>query len=457
MSDHPAARASNHADSYRSLRLVALAAVVIGVLLLAAAAFVLSYAGIHAIARQAGVSRSLARLYPLIFDAMLVVVGAAVLSLRGAGLLTRLYAWLTLLVLLAAAAAADALNATGTRLPHRSGAAAVAVVPWALVLIGFGMLLAMLRHARLRRAAQPPGEPSRRAVGIAAHGQARSNWQARAAGSHVLAVAPSPPTVPAAAPARAQASTPAQASALEQASTPAQASALEQASTPAQASALEQASTPAQTSALSPDIATDGSLEQAGTPARTSLPVVEASTPAPPGTSTPPGIPAPPGTSAQSASPVQPASPAQPAGPLVQPGAPVPGYGDASEERIGYRHPYLQDEAAAPDPDLAVDAEAGQDDPTSDEARDLGLSAATWIPRARDGSSAEQDDEYPAGTLSAAPTPFDVGPAQDAAPVLPADPEPPADPAPGDNPAPAAMPHFDRVQSSPTPPIESED
>ena len=415
MSDHPAARASNHADSYRSLRLVALAAVVIGVLLLAAAAFVLSYAGIHAIARQAGVSRSLARLYPLIFDAMLVVVGAAVLSLRGAGLLTRLYAWLTLLVLLAAAAAADALNATGTRLPHRSGAAAVAVVPWALVLIGFGMLLAMLRHARLRRAAQPSGEPSRRAVGIAAHGQARSNWQARAAGSHVLAVAPSPPTVPAAAPAQAQAST------------------------PAQASALEQASTPAQASAPSPDIAANGSLEQAGTTAQTSLPVVEASVPAQAGTSAPPG------------------SPAQPPGPSVQPGAPVPGYGDASEERIGYWHPYLQDEAAAPDPDLAVDAEAGQDDPTSDEARDLGLSAATWIPRARDGSSAEQDDEYPAGTLSAAPTPFDVGPAQDAAPVPPADPEPPADPAPGANPAPAAMPHFDRVQSSPTPPIESED
>jgi len=56
------------------------------VILLAAAAFVLSYAGIHAVALSAGVSPRLAKLYPLIFDAMLVVACAAVLALRGAGL-----------------------------------------------------------------------------------------------------------------------------------------------------------------------------------------------------------------------------------------------------------------------------------------------------------------------------------------------------------------------------------
>ncbi len=148
-----APRTPQPTDSHGGLRMLALAAVAAGVLLLAAAAFVLSYAGIHAVALSAGVSARLARIYPLIFDAMLVVASAAVLSLRGAGLPSRSYAWLSMLVLLAAAAAADALHATGTTLPRRPAAAAVAIIPWVLVLIGFGLLLCMLRQARLRRAA----------------------------------------------------------------------------------------------------------------------------------------------------------------------------------------------------------------------------------------------------------------------------------------------------------------
>src|SRR5258708_15008894 len=213
MSDLPATRASANADAYRGLRFLALIAVARGVILLSAAAFALSYAGIHAIALQAGVSARLARLYPLIFDAMLVVAGAAVLSLRGAGLVTRCYAWLTMLVLLAAAAGADALHATGTRLPHRSAAAAVAIIPWAVVLIGFGLLLAMLRHARLRRAAT-------QASRLAAHGQARANWR-EPAGSRPAALPPGemsgPEPRPAAAP------VPVQASALVLRGAPAQA------------------------------------------------------------------------------------------------------------------------------------------------------------------------------------------------------------------------------------------
>src|ERR1700729_2929477 len=148
MSDRSAASVSPPAESHRVLRLLALVAVAAGVRLLAAAAFTLSYAGIHAVALSAGVSASMARLYPPIFDAMLVIAAAAVLSLRGAGVLIRLYAWLSLLVLLAAAASADAAHAVGTKLPHRAAAATVAVIPWALALLGFSLLLAMLRHAR---------------------------------------------------------------------------------------------------------------------------------------------------------------------------------------------------------------------------------------------------------------------------------------------------------------------
>jgi hypothetical protein len=84
---------------------------------------------------------------------MLIVACAAVLSLRGAGLPSRCYAWLSMLVLVVTAATADTLHAIGTRLPHKPTAAAVAIIPWALVLIGFGLLLCMLRQARLRQAA----------------------------------------------------------------------------------------------------------------------------------------------------------------------------------------------------------------------------------------------------------------------------------------------------------------
>jgi hypothetical protein len=135
------------------LRLAALAAVIAGVVLLAAAAFVLSYEGIHQIALQAGVSPGLAKLYPLIFDAMLVIAAAAALALRGAGWWARCYAWGSLLILLAAVAVGDALHATGTTLPAQPTKAAVAVTPWVLLLMAFGLLLEMLRHFRTTRSA----------------------------------------------------------------------------------------------------------------------------------------------------------------------------------------------------------------------------------------------------------------------------------------------------------------
>src|SRR5689334_6361632 len=150
------------AESHRVLRLLALVAVSLGVVVLAAAAFVLSYSGIHAFALEAGISPNLARIYPPMVDAILVIAAAAVLSLRGAGWLIRTFAWLSLLVVLAAAAAASTLHATSTHLAHRTAATIAAIAPWALALLGFFLLLAMLRNARLRRA------QSRRATSAAA-------------------------------------------------------------------------------------------------------------------------------------------------------------------------------------------------------------------------------------------------------------------------------------------------
>ncbi len=103
----------------RAWRILGLAAVCLGLAALAAATFVLSYSGIRAVALEAGITPRLARGYPLLVDAMLVIALAAVLALRGAGLPSKVLAWLTLLVVLAAAAGADGLHAVGRTLPHR--------------------------------------------------------------------------------------------------------------------------------------------------------------------------------------------------------------------------------------------------------------------------------------------------------------------------------------------------
>jgi len=156
MTNYSADRGPRPADP---LRLAALIAVIAGVVLLAAAAFVLSYAGIHRLALRAGVTPELARLYPLVFDAMLVVAGAAALALRGAGWWARFYAWATLLIVLVAVAVGDAIHATHVVLPIQPTRAVAAVLPWVFLLAAFGLLLEMLQHFRRVRAAN--GQPGR--------------------------------------------------------------------------------------------------------------------------------------------------------------------------------------------------------------------------------------------------------------------------------------------------------
>ena len=188
MSDYPAVRGSRSGEPHPRLRLAALAAVITGVLLVAAAAFLLSYTGIHQIALQAGVSPTLARLYPVMFDAMLVIACSAALALRSAGWPTRLYVWLSLLVLLAAVAAGDALYATTVSLPIQPTQAVVAIIPWVLLLMGFVMWLLMLRHWRRVRAAAAAnaiaGEPA--GQGVAA-GPATVTWAAGRGGAGAVA------------------------------------------------------------------------------------------------------------------------------------------------------------------------------------------------------------------------------------------------------------------------------
>jgi hypothetical protein len=153
------------------LRLFAQITVVVVVLALAAATFVLSYAGVHAIALEAGVSKSLARLYPFIFDAVLVVACAAALMLRDAGWWRRSYAWLSIVIIAGVIGTADAVHAMGVKLPSKAAAGTVAAIPWALVMLGFSLWLTMLRHSRGPRSAaalapQAPDAPASSESGL---------------------------------------------------------------------------------------------------------------------------------------------------------------------------------------------------------------------------------------------------------------------------------------------------
>jgi hypothetical protein len=119
-----------------------------------AAACVLSYSSVNFFATDAGVPAPLARLYPLIFDAMLVVAGWAVLALGGAGFVSRLYAWLCLFIALAALAGISVVHAGGVRIAEQPLKIGATVAPFAFVLIGLGLVLALRRHARSGRQAR---------------------------------------------------------------------------------------------------------------------------------------------------------------------------------------------------------------------------------------------------------------------------------------------------------------
>jgi hypothetical protein len=123
---------------------------VIVVAAVAAGTFVLSYAGVHAIALQSGVSAALSRYYPGVFDAVLVIACAAA-PLQNARWWTRLYTWLVILIVVGLLGAMDAVHAMNVALPRRELAGTVAVLPWVLLLLGFTLWLVILRHFRVQQ------------------------------------------------------------------------------------------------------------------------------------------------------------------------------------------------------------------------------------------------------------------------------------------------------------------
>ncbi len=122
--------------------------VAIVVLAVAAGMFVFSYAGVHAIARQGGVSGQLARFYPALFDAVLVIACVAAVTLRDARWWARCWAWLVAIVILGAIGTTDVLYAMSYGLRQRPTEGVVAAAPVAAVLLAFSLFLTMLRQSR---------------------------------------------------------------------------------------------------------------------------------------------------------------------------------------------------------------------------------------------------------------------------------------------------------------------
>ena len=141
----PASGPAQHRNWTRRLVNVLVTLVVIAV---AAATFVFSYDGVHAIALLGGVSTQLARYYPGLFDAVLVIACVAAVMLRDGPWWARLWAWLVLIVVLAAIGATDVLHAMNYTLRHRPTEGIVAAAPVVAVLLAFSLLLTLLRQSR---------------------------------------------------------------------------------------------------------------------------------------------------------------------------------------------------------------------------------------------------------------------------------------------------------------------
>lgn len=197
-------------------RLVILAVVVV-VLAVAAATFVLSYTGVHEIALRAGVAPRLARIYPGVFDAVLVIACVAAVMLRDARWWARGYAWLVIIVVIGVVGAADATHAMNVALPQRKTEGVVAAAPWVLVLLGFSLLLTMLRQSRGQHAtaaaappaitaaqashtadqpALPPATPVERPTGLARHPAAPALPAAAMPAEHEAQPTPDAPDMP---------------------------------------------------------------------------------------------------------------------------------------------------------------------------------------------------------------------------------------------------------------------
>ncbi|MFC3979604.1 DUF2637 domain-containing protein [Streptosporangium jomthongense] len=136
-----------------ALRRTGIALVGVGVAALAAAACVLSFEDLRALAITGEAPADLAYLYPAAFDALLAVALIALPLLRGARWPIRLQAGAVLVLLFAGAVAAETATAVRATVDVRRAAVVVAVFPWVALLLALWLWLLLINHAAARRAA----------------------------------------------------------------------------------------------------------------------------------------------------------------------------------------------------------------------------------------------------------------------------------------------------------------
>ncbi|WP_440082760.1 hypothetical protein [Streptosporangium sp. LJ11] len=136
-----------------ALRRAGIAVTGVGVAALTAAACVLSFEDLRALAVAGRAPVGLAYLYPAAFDALLVIAMIGVLLLRGGRWPVRLQAGVILTLLFAGAAAAEVSTAMRMAVDEGRAAVVVAVAPWVMLILALWLWLLLIKHAAARRAA----------------------------------------------------------------------------------------------------------------------------------------------------------------------------------------------------------------------------------------------------------------------------------------------------------------
>ncbi|NYF40236.1 DUF2637 domain-containing protein [Streptosporangium sandarakinum] len=147
------------------LRRAGIALAGICVAALTAAACVLSFEDLRALAVTGEADPGLAYLYPAAFDALLVIAMTAALLLWNGRWPARLQAGLVLALLLAAASAAEVTTAMRAPVDVRQAAVGVAVAPWVMVLLALWLWFLLIKHGAGRRTASGPGTAGRNGHG----------------------------------------------------------------------------------------------------------------------------------------------------------------------------------------------------------------------------------------------------------------------------------------------------
>ncbi|WP_158562773.1 DUF2637 domain-containing protein [Marinitenerispora sediminis] len=132
-------------------RIVAISLTGLGVLVIAACAVLLSYNGIYQIALQGNVDENAAHLFPGVFTLLLLMAFWTTYLLRDAPRRRRIWVDLLIVALIALSAGASTLHALGYRLVEAVAVVAVAVAPWAALLVAFRIWLWVIVHLRGER------------------------------------------------------------------------------------------------------------------------------------------------------------------------------------------------------------------------------------------------------------------------------------------------------------------